>query len=80
MIVLEAIKTSVGPVESDFTTSEINLADLRSSCASIEKKCQMEPNVEDIIIISSLTKTRDPRTKTGWSRTEPDQDKQNLEF
>ena len=43
-------------LNTEFTTSEINLADLRSSCASIEKKCQMEQNVEDIIIISSLTK------------------------
>ena len=47
----------VEPVDTDFTTAEINLADLRSSCASIEKKCQLEPNVEDIVIISSLTKT-----------------------
>ena len=53
---LKLIKTAVESLDTDFTTSEINLADLRSSCASIEKKCQMEPNVEDIIIISSLTK------------------------
>ena len=44
-------------VDTDFTTAELNLADLRSSCASLEKKCQLEPNVENIIIISSLTKT-----------------------